>query len=94
MISVSSILEAILSKLFATLNAIPADKVAHFASGVILYALVMPALGAWIALLIVAIVALIKEGYDYANRDIHTPDIWDAVATTLGGLLGLFISFV
>lgn len=82
-----------IEKILQRLNAIPADKVAHFASGVILYALVMPALNAWLAFLIVAIVALVKEGYDYANRDIHTPDIWDAAATTLGGLLGVFISF-
>ena len=78
--------------IFEKLNAIPTDKVAHFASGVILYALTLHALGPWYALLSVAIVAVVKEGYDYANRDIHTPDVWDAVATIAGGGLGLFIT--
>ena len=81
-------IEDILSKI----NAIPADKVAHFASGVVLYALTLPAIGAWHALLVVAIVAAVKEAYDYANRGIHTPDFWDAVATTAGGAVGLFIA--
>ena len=81
-------LEDILSKI----NAIPADKAAHFASGVVCYALVLPALGVGYALLAVAVVAAVKEAYDYAHRNIHTPDVWDAVATTLGAAVGLFIA--
>jgi uncharacterized membrane protein YjdF len=72
------------------LNSIPADKVAHFAVGVLVYALahfVDPAVG----LLSVAVAAVGKEVYDYLHRDRHTPDVWDAVATMLGGLVG-FVS--
>lgn len=90
MISVSSILETILSKL----NAIPADKVAHFASGVVLYAGLLPFVGSSLALSVVIMAAVAKEIYDSCNPDKHTADMWDAVATTLGGLLGVFISLI
>ena len=83
-------IEAILSKL----NAIPADKVAHFASGTILYAALLPFVGSSLALSVIVMVAVAKEIYDSCNPDKHTADLWDAVATTLGGLLGLFISFM
>lgn len=83
-------IETILQKI----NSIPTDKVAHFASGVICYAVVLPIFGEWPALMIVALSAASKEVYDYLHRDIHTPDVLDAVATTLGGALGLFITRV
>jgi len=69
------------------LNSIPADKVAHFAVGVLIYAplhFIDPVVG----LLGVAVVAVGKEVYDYLHRDNHTPDVWDAVATMLGGVIG------
>lgn len=75
-------IEAILSKL----NAIPADKVAHFASGTILFALALPGIGAQYAMALVIIVGFVKELYDALNREHHTPDVWDVVATILGGL--------
>jgi hypothetical protein len=80
-----------IESIFEKLNAIPADKVAHFASGVVLYALTMPGLGLWYAMALVSVTAVTKELYDYMHRDIHTPDVWDAVATMAGGAVGLFI---
>ena len=69
---------------------IPQDKAGHFIAGLLIYALlhfIAPVIG----LLAVAVAAIGKEGYDYMNRAKHTPDVWDAVATLLGGLVG-FIS--
>lgn len=79
-------IESILQRL----NAIPADKVMHFASGVILFASIQ-----WISVPLacaaVVLAGLGKELYDMTRKDIHTPDIWDAVATILGGAVGLSI---
>lgn len=74
-------IERILSKL----NAIPADKVFHFASGTILFALALPAIGPKYAMALVVVAGFAKEIYDALNKEHHTPDIWDAVATILGG---------
>lgn len=90
MINVSSILESILSKL----NALPADKVMHFASGTVLYAALLPFVGSSLALSVIVMIAVAKEIYDSCNPDKHTADVWDALATTLGGLLGVFISLM
>lgn len=69
------------------LNKLPHDKALHAIVGVLAYAVfhfVSPVVG-----LIAATVAAVgKEVYDYANRDRHTPDAWDAVATLAGGVLG------
>ena len=80
-------IEAILQRL----NAIPADKVAHFASGVILFAAAMPFIGPRYAMALVILTSIAKAIYDAFHRDIHTPDVFDAVATSLGGAVALFI---
>lgn len=80
-------IETILSKL----NAIPSDKVMHFASGVVLFALVN-LFDPYVALLTVAFTAIAKELYDQRNKEHHTPDPYDALATMLGGLVGLVIT--
>ena len=69
---------------------IPADKQQHFISGAILGILFASVFG-WISILIVAIIACLKEIYDYEHKSIHTPDFYDWVATTLGGVLGTVI---
>ena len=69
---------------------IPADKQAHCLSGAILGILFASVFG-WISILIVAIIACLKEIYDYEHKSIHTPDFYDWVATTLGGVLGTVI---
>lgn len=81
-------IERILSKL----NSIPADKVAHFTVGVILFALALPFLGGMYSVVAVAIVGFAKEVYDTLHKDNHTPDIWDALATAAGGVLGFYCS--
>jgi len=61
-------------------------------AGVFIYAIfhfVSPLFG----LAMVAGAAIGKEVYDYLNRDKHTPDIWDALVTMLGGVIA-FISGV
>ncbi len=72
------------------LNKLPHDKALHVIAGVLAYAVfhfVSPVVG----MIAVTVAAVGKEVYDYANRDKHTPDLWDAVATVLGGAAG-FVS--
>ena len=65
---------------------VPLDKQAHFISGAILGAVLTPFIGWW-SVLVVSLIAMGKEIYDFLHRNNHTPDFWDWVATTLGGLL-------
>lgn len=74
-----------------TLN-LPHDKALHLIGGVLIYAaahFVSPVIG----LIAAAVAAVGKEIYDYFNRDKHTPEVMDVVATIIGGLLG-FVSGV
>ena len=73
-------IETILSKL----NAIPDDKVRHFAVGVVIYAVAHFA-GPVVGMTAVVAAGVVKEIYDYFHKDPHTPDVWDAVATIAGG---------
>ncbi len=74
-----------IEKILAFLNAIPADKVAHCLGGVILFAIgQLFGYGLFLAIS----VGFLKEVYDYFHQDKHTPDVWDWVATSLGGVLG------
>lgn len=69
------------------LASIPTDKQGHFIVGLLIYTIIHfinPVIG----LGAVAIAAVGKEIYDYFHRDVHTPDVWDAVATLLGGIIG------
>lgn len=80
-----------IEQVLAKLNSVPADKVAHFASGVILFALL-----SWINpyLAFRGVVFAGKEIYDSFHREDHTPDLWDGFATVLGGVVGMFIKFI
>jgi hypothetical protein len=80
---------AFLAKLYIPCK-VPADKQMHFIGGLVIAALLTPFIGAY-SIVVVAIVALLKEIYDYLHKDIHTPDFWDLVATVLGGLVGFVI---
>jgi hypothetical protein len=40
----------------------------------------------------VSLIAALKEYYDYKHKDKHTPDIWDWVATSLGGIVGTLLT--
>ena len=46
-----------------------------------------PFIGAF-SLIVVGILAAWKEGYDYLNKEKHTPDLWDWIATVAGGIVG------
>ena len=61
------------------------DKVAHFGGGYIL-ATVFP-IAAIYGLILAVIVGALKEYRDSKSK-LGTPDMWDFVATCLGGLLG------
>jgi len=62
----------------------------HFISGFIIAAVLTPFIGAY-SIAVVAVIALLKEIYDYLHPDKHTADFWDWVATILGGLLGAIL---
>lgn len=80
---------AFLAKLYIPCK-VPADKQMHFLCGLVIAALLTPFIGAY-SIVVVAIIALLKEIYDYLHKDIHTPDFWDWVATVLGGLVGFVV---
>ncbi len=86
-------MEKIIAKLNAFLSQfcivckVPCDKQMHFLSGAILGIILTPFIG-WVSILWVSAIACAKEIYDYIHPDKHTADIWDWVATTLGGILG------
>jgi hypothetical protein len=80
---------AVLAKLYIPCK-VPADKQMHFICGLVIAVLLTPFIGAY-SIVVVAIIALLKEIYDYLHKDIHTPDFWDWVATVLGVLVGFVI---
>lgn len=80
---------ALLSK-FCIVCKVPCDKQMHFACGFIIAALLTPFIGAY-SIVVVAIIALLKEVYDFLHPESHTADFWDWVATVLGGLVGFVV---
>lgn len=64
------------------------DKTGHFIAGVLIYYTTLHFIDPFVGLLSVAVVAVGKEVFDCLHRDKHTPDMWDAVATLLGGIIG------
>ena len=62
----------------------------HFACGFIIAAILTPFIGAY-SIVVVAIIALLKEIYDFLHPESHTADGLDFLATTLGGVLGTAI---
>lgn len=78
---------ALLAKLSSPRIPVPLDKQAHFISGMLGSMLLAFFIGFW-AIVIIALIALAKEVYDYKHPLIHTCDFYDWLATTLGGILG------
>jgi len=63
------------------------DKQAHFLSGaVIAFALYCAGLGPLVCIFAYILAGVLKEIYNYKHKNNHTPDIWDALATILGGV--------
>lgn len=83
-------LTAFLSQ-FCIVCKVPCDKQMHFISGFIIAAVLTPFIGAY-SIAVVAVIALLKEIYDYLHPDKHTADFWDWVATTLGGIVGFVVT--
>jgi VanZ family protein len=83
---------ALFAKLSSPRIPVRADLQAHFWTGSILGFLAFLFIGCW-ALVVVALIALLKEVYDYKHPN-HTADFWDWVATVLGGVAGLILGEV
>ena len=85
-------MNAFLTKLYPSWleGIVPIDKFMHFLSGAILGIILTPFIG-WASILWVSAIAMLKEVYDYLNPDKHTPDVWDWVATSLGGVAGVLL---
>jgi hypothetical protein len=77
-------IEALFSKLAET----PHDKALHFIGGVLLFSLSLPLVGPAYALALVAVIGILKEVYDFAYKETHTPDVWDVLVTIFGGVVG------
>lgn len=67
------------------------DKANHLIYGLLIFSIFHTLFGLLIASITCSVFAFGKEVYDYMNKDKHTPDIYDAVVTLLGGLLGYLI---
>jgi hypothetical protein len=80
---------AFLSK-FCIVCKVPCDKQMHFLSGFIIAAILTPIIGAY-SILVVAVIAALKEIYDSLHPDKHTADFLDWAATVLGGLIGFVV---
>jgi hypothetical protein len=83
---------SLLSKLSSPKIPVRADLQAHFWCGAILGFVFNVVIGCW-AILAVALIALLKEVYDYKHPN-HTADVLDWVATVLGGVAGLILGEV
>lgn len=79
-----------IEKLLGGLARLPADKVLHFALGVVLFALWLPFLGSLGALVAVVLAGVLKELYDAVRPGLHTPDLLDAVVTVVGAAVAYF----
>ncbi len=76
-----------LPSISALLPQIPADKANHALWGMGLFIILAFARDPMFALALVLVVGIVKEVYDKVTAT-GTPDVWDAVATGLGGLAG------
>lgn len=75
---------SIVQKILAIKNG---DKILHFVGGGIIGLVVW---GMGFSLYVAAaasVVGALKELYDYKHKDVHTPDVWDWLATTAGGIV-------
>ena len=68
------------------------DKQLHFLGGIVLALAFGLFLGAWVGLTAAIIAGIAKELYDMTGRG--TPDVMDAVATIVGGLVGFTLILI
>lgn len=70
---------------------IPQDKANHILYGLIIFFITALITNIWIGLITATLFGVGKEIYDFFNKDRHTSDIWDAMATIIGGIGGILI---
>jgi hypothetical protein len=73
---------------------LPQDKANHFIYGLIIFAVVAIISNAMFGLGVCTIAAFAKELYDLQHVDRHTPDIYDAIWTIAGGVIGFIVAFL
>jgi hypothetical protein len=66
------------------------DKANHFIYGLIIFGLFKVILGPIVGIIVCILFGIGKEIYDHFHID-HTPDIYDAIITIAGGVIGLLI---
>jgi len=84
---------ALLAKLSSPSIPVPLDKQAHFVTGAVVGLFGFLILG-YYSLILVALIAAVKEGYDYLHKDNHTCDFFDFLATVLGGVFILVLIYL
>lgn len=72
---------------------IPLDKQGHFLAGYAIMATLFN-ISFVLGIVTVLVVAGIKEWYDFKHPLLHTADIYDFIATTLGGATALLLMTV
>lgn len=83
-------MENIISKINAIISKIlPLDKCHHLITGLLLFTVLQLLFSVILSFVLVASVASVKELYDLKNKNTHTPDVWDAVATIVGASIGV-----
>lgn len=80
-------------KALKKLSSIPHDKALHMLYGVVIFAILVVLMTPLLAFVVSALIAILKEVYDYNNKENHSPDYWDAVATIVGSAFALFCTF-
>ncbi len=86
-------MEALITKVNALLGRlcvqcdVPCDKQSHAFVGFVVALALTPFIGVF-SLIVVGLLAAWKEVYDYLNKEKHTPDLWDWIATVAGGIVG------
>jgi VanZ family protein len=81
---------------------VPQDKYTHFVSAliggalltVLLYQLNQVFLTVIVGTIITSALAAMKEVYDDMHKETHTPDVWDWVASSIGGLVGSLLAYI
>ena len=73
---------------------IPHDKALHALYGLILYSFLCLIASPLASVVAVITIAGLKEVYDYFNRDKHTADVVDTVATTLVPIVLFFLQWL
>ena len=63
------------------------DKVVNFIIGIILFLVLDPTFAGKVSLIIILVVALLKEAYDWYCEDWENVDLWDTFYVMLGSVL-------